>query len=68
MGGSGPPSNTWFLAATQVPNPNSISIGAAVFAGLASVTDRLTDHATRSVTVGRIYVRSTAMQPNKWSK
>jgi len=28
------------------------------------VTDRLTDHATRSVRIGRIYVRSTAMQPN----
>jgi len=27
-------------------------------------TDRPTDHATRSVTVGRIYVRSTAMRPN----
>ena len=27
-------------------------------------TDRWTDHATRSVTVGRIYVRSTAMRPN----
>jgi len=29
------------------------------------VTDRQTDHATPSVTVGRIYVRSTAMRPNK---
>jgi len=28
------------------------------------VTDRPTDHATRSVTIGRIYVCSTAMQPN----
>jgi len=28
------------------------------------VTDRPTDHATRSVTIGRIYVRSTAMWPN----
>jgi len=26
-------------------------------------TDRQTDHATRPVTVGRIYVRSTAMRP-----
>jgi len=25
------------------------------------VTDRPTDHTTRSVTIGRIYVRSTAM-------
>jgi len=27
-------------------------------------TDRPTDHATRSVRIGRIYVRSTAMRPN----
>ena len=27
-------------------------------------TDRPTDHATRSVTLGRIYVRSTAIRPN----
>ena len=26
--------------------------------------DRPTDHATWSVTIGRIYVRNTAMQPN----
>ena len=29
------------------------------FAGLTSVTDRLTDHATRLVTIDRIYLRST---------
>jgi len=37
------------------------------FAWLTSVTDRQTDrptdHATRSVTIGRIYVRGTAMRP-----
>ena len=27
-------------------------------------TDRQTDHATRFVTIGRIYVRSTVMRPN----
>jgi len=27
-------------------------------------TDRPTDHATRSIRIGRIYVRSTAMRPN----
>jgi len=64
MGVSGPPSNTWFLVRTRVHNPNGISIGSAVFAGLTSVTDRQTDHATRSVTIGRIHVRSTAMRPN----
>ena len=61
------PSNTWFLGpCTQVHNPNGILIGSAVFAGLTSVTDkptdRPTDHTTRSVTIGRIYERSTAMR------
>ena len=40
------------------------------FAGLTTVTDRQTDrptdHVTRSVTIGRIYVCGTAMQPNNW--
>jgi len=57
-GRSGPPSNTWFLGPTRVLNPNGISIGSATFAGLIGVTDRPTDHATQSVTIGRIYVRS----------
>jgi len=35
-----------------------------LFAGLTSVTDKQTDHATQSVTIGCIYIRSTAMQPN----
>jgi len=63
-GGIWTPSNTWFSGPTKVLNPNSISIGSAVFAGLTSVTDRLTDHATRLVTIGRIYIRSTATWPN----
>jgi len=29
----------WFPVPTRVLNPNSISIGSAVFAGLTSVTD-----------------------------
>jgi len=70
MGGSEPPSNTWSLGPTQVLNPNGISIGSAVFAGLSSVTDRQTDrqsdHATRSLTIDRIYVRSTAMRFNNY--
>ena len=53
------PSNTWFLGPNQVLNPNSISIASAVFAGFTSVTDRPTDHATQSVTIGCIYIRST---------
>jgi len=38
-GGSGPPSNTWFLGSTRVRSPNGISIGRAVFAGLTTVTN-----------------------------
>jgi len=41
-GGSGPPSNAWFLGPTRVLDPNGISVGAAVFAGLTSVIDRQT--------------------------
>ena len=71
MLGSEPPSNTWSLGPSQVLNPNGISIGSAVFAGLTSVTDRptdrQTDQATRSVTLGRVYVRSTAIRPEKAS-
>jgi len=33
-GGSGPPSNIWFPGPTQVLNPNGVSIGPAVSAGL----------------------------------
>ena len=66
MGELDPPSNTWFSGPTRVLNPNGISIGSAVFAGLTSVTDRLTDrptdHATRSVAIGRMYLRSAAMR------
>ena len=62
-GGSGPLSNTWFPGSIRVLNLNGISIGSAVFAGLTSVTDRptdrLTDHATGSVTIGCIYAHST---------
>jgi len=67
MGGSGPPSNTWFLGPTRVLNPNGISISAAVFAGLTSVTDWLTDrprYSVGKVTIGHIYVHSTVMRPN----
>jgi len=45
-GGIWTPSNTWFPGPTQVLNPNGSSIGAAVFAGLTSVTDRQTDRQT----------------------
>ena len=58
--GSGPPSGSLGLPPTRVLNLNSISVGSVVFAGLTTETDRPadreTDHATRSVTIGRIYV------------
>ena len=39
-GGSGPPSNMWFLGLTRVHNLNGILIGSAIFAWLTIVTDR----------------------------
>jgi len=39
--GSGP--NTWFLGPTRVHNPNDISIGSSVSAGLTVVSNRQTD-------------------------
>jgi len=67
-GGSGPPYeyDTWLPGPTPVLNPNSISIGSAILAGLTSVTDRPIDHATWSVTTDRIYVRSTAMRSKNY--
>ena len=50
--------------AHQSPQPKRHVDRSSRFAGLTSVTDRPTDHATRSVTIGRIYVGSTAMRPN----
>ena len=62
------PPNTWFLVPTRLLNPNGISIGSAVVAGLTTVadrqTDRQTDRTTWSVTIGRIYIYSTVM----WAK
>jgi len=53
------PIYTWFPGPTRVLNLNGISSCSAVFAWLTSVTDRPTDHATWSVNIDRIYVRST---------
>ena len=67
------PSNTWLLGPTRVLNRNGMSIGSVVYAGLTTVRDRQTDRQTQQptdrprytwwVTIGRIYVRSTAMRP-----
>jgi len=48
------PSSTRFFGPTRTRKPNDISIGPAVFTGLTIVTDR--PYATRSITVGRIFV------------
>jgi len=57
-----------FFRPTRVLNPNDISIGSAVFAGLTTVTgistERPTDHCTRSVTIVCTYIHATAMPPN----
>ena len=37
------------------------------FAGLTTVTDQETDHATQSVTIGRIYIHSTVRRPNNYN-
>ena len=53
------PSNTCLLGPSRVHIPNGISIGSAVFAGLTILlwqTDRPTDHATPTVTIGSTYV------------
>ena len=70
-GGSGPPSNTRFPGPgpSRVLNAKSISIWAAVFAELTSVTDRPADRPHYSIGNNRphgIYVRSTVMLPKNW--
>ena len=64
---SGPTSNTWFFGPTRILNPNGISIGAAVFAELTSMTDRPTDRPRYTVGNNKPHLRtihSTMMQPN----
>ena len=58
------PSNTWFLGPMGVHNPNSASIGSAVFAGLTTVTDRQTHRPCYSVCNNRPHLRNTAMWHN----
>ena len=69
MGGSGPPSNTWFLGPPKSSTQTAArSVQPFLQGSLVWQTDRPTDHATRSARIGRIYVRSTAMRPNKYYK
>ena len=55
-GASGPASDTWFFGSILLIIPKGISISSAVFAQLTIMRDRLTDQATWTVTIGRIYV------------
>ena len=49
-------SNAWFLGPTS-PHPNGILISSAVLQGSRSLqTERQTDHATPSITIGCIYL------------
>jgi len=57
-GGIWTPSNTWFPWLTRVLSKNGISIGAAVFAGLTSVTDRQTTLLGRTVGNNRLHLRT----------
>jgi len=66
-GGIWTPCNTWFLGLTREHNPNGISIGSAIFAGLTILRHRLTDRPRYSVCNNRPHLYSTAMRPdNKW--
>ena len=64
-GGFGLPSNTSFLGPKpkfSTQTASRISIGSVIFVGITYCdrqTDRPTDHSTRSVTIGRIYVQCT---------
>ena len=51
------PCNTQFSWHTRLSIPNGISIGSAVFAGLTTVTDRLTDGPRYSVCNDRPHLR-----------
>ena len=43
LGGSGPPSNKWFLGPTRVNHQNGILICSAILEKLMNVTNRQTD-------------------------
>jgi len=47
------------------PQPERRHNGSAILPEFTTVTDRQTDHAIRSVTIGCIYIDSTAMRPKK---
>jgi len=67
------PCGIWipYNSPTWIPDPSELTTETAsrsvepfLQGSLPWQTDRQTDHATRSVTIGRIYVRITAIRPN----
>jgi len=48
----------WFIGSTRFLNPNGISIGLAIFAGLTTVTYRQTDRPRYSVSNNRSHLRT----------
>jgi len=70
--GTWAPSNAWFLGLTESSiQTTSWSVQPFLQGSLHYCdrqTDRLTDHATQSTETDRIYICSTAMQPNNNSK
>ena len=67
MGDLDPILYIWFLGPIRVLNSNRTSIVQPFLQGSLTVTDRPTDHATRSVTTGHICVGLRAMPPNNIS-
>jgi len=63
-GGSGPPSNTWFLGPTQVHTLSRILIGLAIFARLKIVTDQPTDRPRYSIRDNKSHLHSSELRPN----
>ena len=57
------PSNTWFVALNRVHNPNGISIGSAVSAGLVTMTDR----PRYSVCNSRLHLLLCSLKRITWS-
>jgi len=51
------------LGPTRVHNPNGISVGSSVYAGLKIVTNRPTGHRPHYIGNNRPHLRGTAMGP-----
>jgi len=61
-GGSGSPSNTWFLGPTRVLNPNGISIGSAVFVQMTAECP----YTLQLDAPFPLKIAGTPLSPSKW--